>query len=338
MKSVGLGRDSRLGSLDPLDACANCGKRSKKKLQTCARCDGVAYCDSKCQKAHWKEHRGNCSRVYVQLSKKLDNIELTGGKVEYSHYKPNSGLASQPTRYSEVSGTGMMNIFWKPGGMSSIKFPYFDQSSAHMNEISSMLSPAGGSGNPLENIYFQSLSGLQPILRFVITCGPLSDLDTAKASLKDALNSACGNLENLRAPKAGFTALEWAAKKGNRETVQWLCTDERTKAMINIGCPIGWAAYTGQVDIMRDLIRFGADPNKTDAVLWNGLPPLLVASQNGKLDAMKFLVDECNQDIKMRDSSGRDIIGNIKDPPNWRDFEDHVSAYKWAKKRLNRKK
>ena len=58
---------------------------------------------------------------------------------------------------------------------------------------------------------------------------------------------------------------------------------------------------------MRDLIGFGADPNKTDAVfLRNGLRPLLVASQNGQLDAMKFLVDECNQDIRMRDSSGRE--------------------------------
>ena len=37
MKSMGLGRDSRLGSLNPLDACANCGKRSKKRLQSCAR-------------------------------------------------------------------------------------------------------------------------------------------------------------------------------------------------------------------------------------------------------------------------------------------------------------
>ncbi len=274
----------------------------------------------------------------MQLSKKLDNIELMGGKVEFSHYQPNSSLASQPARYSEVSGIGMMTIFWNPGAMSSLSFPSFDQSSAHMNEISCMLSPAGGSGNPLENIYFQSLSSLRPIVRFVITCGPLSDLDTAKASLQDALDLACGNLENLRAPKVGFTALEWAAKKGNRETVRWLCTDERTKAMINIGCPIGWAAYTGQVDIMRDLIGFGADPNKTDAVLWNRLPPLLVAAQNGKLDAMKFLVDECNQDIKMCDSSGRDIIGNIKDSPNWRDMEDHVSAHKWAKKRLKKKK
>ena len=95
--------------------------------------------------------------------------------------------------------------------------------------------------------------------------------------------------------------------------MQWLCTDERTKAMISIGCPIGWASYTGQVDVMRNLIGFGADPNETNAILCNGLRPLLVASQNGKLDTMKFLADECNQDIRMCDSSSsRDIIENIK--------------------------
>lgn len=272
------------------------------------------------------------------MSKMLDNIELEGGKVQASQYQPGSSLSSQPCGFSEVSGTGKMTILWNPDSMSLISFPALDQSSMHLNEISSMLSPAiGKPGNPLEKILFRSLSDLQPILRFVITCGPLPDLGTAKASLQDALNQACGNLENLRAPKVGFTALEWAAKKGNRETVQWLCTDERTKEMINIGCPIGWASYTGQVDIMRDLVAFGADPNKTDAVLWNGLPPLLVASQNGQLDAMKFLVDECNQDIGMCDSSGRDIIGNIKDAPNWRDVPGHVAAHKWAKKRLKNK-
>ena len=108
--------------------------------------------------------------------------------------------------------------------------------------------------------------------------------------------------------------------------------------MINIGCPIGWASYTGQVDIMRDLVGFGADPNKTDGVLWNGFRPLLVASQNGQLDAMNFLVDECNQDIRICDSSGRDIIENTKPPPNWRNVPGHVAACKWAKKRIKKKK
>ncbi len=120
-----------------------------------------------------------------------------------------------------------------------------------------------------------------------------SRLETPKASLQDALNLACGNLENLRASKVGPTTLEWAAKRGNRGTVQWLCTDERTKAMISIGCS-RWASYTVQIVIMRNLIGFGADPNKTNAVLCNGLRPPLVASRNGKLDTMNFLADECN--------------------------------------------
>ena len=147
-----------------------------------------------------------------------------------------------------------------------------------------------------------------------------------------------GNLNNLRVPQVGFTALEWASKKGNIDTVKWLCEDERTKGMIDIGCPVGWAAYTGQVEIMRFLVAEGADPAKTDAVLWSGLQPLLVAAQNGQLEAMKYLVNECDQDITMKDRSGRDLLKSISDAPNWRDVPGHVEAHKWAKKMLKKSK
>jgi ankyrin repeat protein len=62
-----------------------------------------------------------------------------------------------------------------------------------------------------------------------------------------------------------------------------------------IGSPIGWACYTGQVEIAQMLVSYGADPGKTDIVLFWSLPPLLLAAQNGKLEALKFLVDECGQ-------------------------------------------
>ena len=49
-----------------------------------------------------------------------------------------------------------------------------------------------------------------------------------------------GNITKLRMDFSGFTALEWAAKKGNIGTVEWLCTDDRTKILLNVGCPVGW--------------------------------------------------------------------------------------------------
>jgi ankyrin repeat protein len=126
--------------------------------------------------------------------------------------------------------------------------------------------------------------------------------------------------------------LEWASKKGNVDIVKWLCTDERTKGMIHAGCPIGWAGYTGQVEIMRLLVSYGADPGKTDAVLlWSCTPPLMVAVQNGLLDVLKYLVDECKQDIRMLDRNGKDVLNHITMSTNWRELPGHVACRKWAK-------
>jgi ankyrin repeat protein len=173
-----------------------------------------------------------------------------------------------------------------------------------------------------DHIAFENISELVPPLRFLLTCGPLPDINIARSSLDDALRSVRGDITKIRMNAAGFTALEWAAKKGNGETVEWLCTDDRTKALVKVGSPVGWACYTGQVDIARALVAHGADPNATDAVLWTGTPPLLVAAQNGKLEAMKYLVEELGQDIHMRDPRGRDIMWSIKTVPNWKESGD----------------
>lgn len=37
--------------------CAYCGKEGNKR---CSRCKSVVYCSSDCQKAHWKQHKGEC--------------------------------------------------------------------------------------------------------------------------------------------------------------------------------------------------------------------------------------------------------------------------------------
>ena len=113
-------------------------------------------------------------------------------------------------------------------------------------------------------------------------------------------------------------------------------TDERTKSLIHIGCPIGWAGYTGQIEIMRLLVSHGADPGKTDPVLWSETPPLMVAAQNGQLDALKFYVDECKQDVGMIDQHGKNILKHIESSPSWRDMPPHKACHKWAKTLLRK--
>ena len=49
-------------SVDDLSSCANCGKPAGG-AQRCARCRRVAYCNRRCQKAHWSKggHRQHCT-------------------------------------------------------------------------------------------------------------------------------------------------------------------------------------------------------------------------------------------------------------------------------------
>jgi ankyrin repeat protein len=237
-----------------------------------------------------------------------------------------------------VSITGMMSILWNHPGMSIIFFPPFDPSlSAAQSEMTMMAASQQSQDYFLREgtIRFMTFAQLPSRLRFVITCGPLPDIDVAKSSLDEALASVGGDVGKLRFDKVQFTALEWAAKKGNMDIVKWLCTDERTKALVSIGCPVGWACYTNKIDIARYLVSdCGADPAKTDVVLFNHLPPLFLAAQNGHLDAMQYLVDECGQDIHMRDKAGRDVLENICDATNWRECPGNVACHKWAKKKL----
>ena len=42
--------------------CHHCGRRFASKK--CNACREVYYCDKSCQRAHWKEHKGECNQVH----------------------------------------------------------------------------------------------------------------------------------------------------------------------------------------------------------------------------------------------------------------------------------
>ena len=337
MRSAGFGRDSDVCLPDAERTCDNCGKRSKTKLQTCARCEGVSYCNAKCQKEHWKEHRNTCSRVFVQVQKQFANMSMnTGVKLKAAMYPSGSTtLPTVPGIFTEVSGSGSARIMWLPGSTNKILLNNATDPNLTIAEREYL---AGHDLSFQQQIPFNDFSELPPPLRFLVCCGPLPQLDLVQQCVNDAIVSCNGTLHQLRFPLAGFTALEWAAKKGNLDIVRWLCTDARTKDLINIGCPVGWAGYTGQVDIMRQLVSYGADPSKTDDVLWNNTLPLFVAAQNGKLDAVKFYIEECKQDIGMIDDEGSNILKHVEKAQNWREMDDHVETHKWAKSMLKKQK
>jgi MYND finger/Ankyrin repeats (3 copies) len=338
MKAAGFDRYSDYRKPGALEECGHCGKRSKTKLMECTRCAGAAYCNESCQRADWKNHRNGCSRVIVQLEKQMKETAFLGGTKVRAELSTPASMPSSPCILCEVSGTGSMAILWNQPGISSIFFPPFDPSlSAAKSEMTVIATQRPEQIQRDATIRFLTFSHLSPRLRFVITCGPLPDLDVAKSSLDAALASVDGDVGKLRFDIVQFTALEWAAKKGNMEIVKWLCTDDRTKALVSIGSPVGWACYTNKIDIARYLVTScGADPGKTDVVLFNNLPPLMLAAQNGHAAAMKYLVDECGQDIRMLDGAGRDVIENIRDAINWRECPGNVECHQWAKQKLRR--
>lgn len=241
--------------------------------------------------------------------------------------QPRSSLPTQSCMFSEVSGTGSVAIMWNPGQTSYISF-------IDVNAIVS--GRATGPPSMDDMVQFRSLQDLDPPTRFLVACGPLSDIEVARGCVDEVLAITRGNLAGLRMKMASFTALEWAAKKGNAATVDWLCTDERTTCLMSAGCPVGWACYTGRVEIAKKLVQYGVDPAKTDPVLFHCAQPLIVAAENGQLEAMKYLVDELGHDIHMVGPSGRDVLKSITYPPNWKDLEGHRKAYEWAKRKMRR--
>jgi hypothetical protein len=106
-----------------------------------------------------------------------------------------------------VSGVGFCCVHWsgKEGGKNFVRhnkgFPALPIAGRNIAEFS----------------YFRDF---YPLWRFMLTCGPLPSLEIAKTCLYDALQLVGNDPTKLRVPDVQFTALEWAAKKGNKETVE----------------------------------------------------------------------------------------------------------------------
>ena len=261
----------------------------------------------------------------VQLQKTMSRLNVQGANIKHV-CGPCPSLPTEPAMFSEASGTGTCGVMWNPGSTSMI----------HWSPYPSDLSNIGDALGHAQSFKFTDFSELPAPLRMLVCCGPLPHIDVVKAAISEALRCCGGQVYNLRVPVVGFSALEWAAKKGNIDIVKWLCDDERTKGLIGVGSPVGWAGYTGQIETMKLLVEYGADPGKTDEVLFRSQPPIMVAASNGQLDVLKYYVEECGQDINMVDNHGKGIVSYIKGAPNWRELPGHVACHKWSKSLLRK--
>lgn len=65
---------NRKTARDKFRRCENCEQEILERIQLCAGCKKVAYCNIRCQKAHWKQHKKSCT--YVQKpSEKVHHCE-----------------------------------------------------------------------------------------------------------------------------------------------------------------------------------------------------------------------------------------------------------------------
>ena len=350
MKAAGYGEDALGLKDDPLTCCGGCGT-TKGQLRKCSGCGGQVYCSATCQKAHWAQHKKSCSKVIATMRARYRDLEARGFEAPTpTSFPGNAPKSSLPQCVmSETSGVGAMSIMWNPGAKSALLHWTFEQQQQH---------DEGVAADAKNTVTFEKVSDLEPSLQFLLSCGPLQDLELAQSTLDGVLASVERALTEsrrrspvpgqpplpnfgpdelitaVRAPSAGFTALEWAAKKGNLHVVEWLCTEVRTKALVRTGSPIGWACYTGRLECAKVLLRHGADPRATDLFLWGGLPPLLVACQNGQLEAIKWLCVDVGVDLRTKDRSGKGVSHHIKMPKNWEDVPGHVESLAWVKARL----
>ena len=202
--------------------------------------------------------------------------------------------------YSAASGHGCVNIILSPN----------PQTMPHMVMCQNF------DDQTPETISFKSIDDLHPIMQFLLCCGPFNDIERAKSVLPKVLKLLPdgGTIADLAMQGAHFRALDFAARKGNQEIVEWFCSDESLRCCVKVGAPIGWACYTNHVDVARLLLRHGADPAATDSVFFGCKPPLLAAAEAGRLLAMRWLVEEVGQDLRVKVPGHGDVISAIHEP------------------------
>lgn len=122
---------------------------------------------------------------------------------------------------------------------------------------------------------------------------------------------------------AGFTCLMIACKRGSAEVAQWLVEQGCSLTVEDGECnsALSLAALEGRTDVVRFLVQeyitHGHDVDRKNMM---GLTPLLLASQNGHVDAARVLVCEGNASTKIRD------LDNFMTAKDWMQSSTNVPS------------
>jgi ankyrin repeat protein len=103
-----------------------------------------------------------------------------------------------------------------------------------------------------------------------------------------------GGVEALKDPKQnlGYTATVGAALLGHASVVEVLLTKGEVEVNgpgITGNTPLMWAAYAGQLDVVKMMVqKYGADPKRVNE---DGENAIILAANNGHRSVMRFLED-----------------------------------------------
>lgn len=349
--------------------CSWCGKKEESvKLMRCTLCKNILYCSRDCQKASWPERNLVCDKMkkerkdYKKDRKVGTNMNTDMKNQNQEGISEASGIGSFSFHKTPFCKDGklctLMNVGYS-GELRNDEEPgQFFATDESKNNIRNLLGREAFSkfckkmaqetirprGSFKRSEFFTDIGELYPVDRFLLSCGPVPDLERVKSTLPHVLAQIgiCGLMPDGSVPNIGditvrgynLNALEWASRRGNHEIAEWLSTDSRTKVMLTRtdSAPVAWACYTGNVELARMLVKHGANSHATTDVVFGKKPPTHLAAENSKLLAVKYLVEECGHDIRERDCSGSNIRTCIrKNFSEWRDLPGSVAVDEYAK-------
>jgi len=171
-----------------------------------------------------------------------------------------------------------------------------------------------------------SFEDFSPRWQFILSCGFLPDLDRLHRLrpaivrlIRDSPNQrlclAADVPAHIKIPGVGMTVLEQAFWKGHIAIAKFfdrlwrrngVPTEPWHPRACGLPCPLAWACYTNKLELIKILIRCGAEPAGVEESF--GMPATHIAAMNGSLHCVQYLIDKLGQDPLRLDVHGRTVL------------------------------
>eukprot|EP00536_Pseudo-nitzschia_multiseries_P002245 jgi/Psemu1/5177/gm1.5177_g len=228
--------------------CAWCGKAEEKNklLLECSVCRNISYCSKACSKAAYPEHKLMCQQMKKDREdakkerKAMERAANQGaftltkasgtGHVAYNCMLVNVGKFCTVSYFGELRGT-QPGVYEEPGhhfasdaSRNAMRRLLGAQKFNHLRREMARHCFKQRDSLKLTH-YFTDVKELDPVDQFLLSCGPLDDIEHAKLVLPAIIHKISysglkpdGTIPNIGDIKVwgyGLNALEWASRRGN---------------------------------------------------------------------------------------------------------------------------